>query len=230
MTSPVVTALVLVAAPVAASVVGSTIAARRRFAASTISSLQHLAAGIVTAAVAGEVLPDLRDRHSLGATIVGFVAGVAVVMLLSDVERRTDLAAGSAGLPTAMIAIFGIDLFIDGLLVGVGAALGEGQGRVLTIALTFEILFLALSLVGELKERGLTARRASLVSIACSIATIAGAVLVQWCSPMPALLCRQRCLRSVRQPCSTSSPRSCSPRPTALLTAGDTSCCTSLGS
>ena len=67
-------------------------------------------------------------------------------------------------------------MFIDGILVGTGAALGEGQGRVLTIALTFEILFLALSLAGELTERGLTATRAALVPIAASLTTVVGAI------------------------------------------------------
>lgn len=55
-----------------------------------------------------------------------------------------------------MLVALSIDLSIDGIPVGTGAALGEGQGHILTIAITFEILFLALSLTGELAERGLS--------------------------------------------------------------------------
>ncbi len=49
--------------------------------------------------------------------------------------------------------------------------------RILTIALTFEILFLALSLTGELVERGLSTARATLIPIAASTATIVGALV-----------------------------------------------------
>lgn len=148
----------LVTDPVAAASAGSTFAARRRAAASTVSVLQHLAAGIVIAAVAGEVLPDRRDRHSLAATLIGFVICVAVLLALSRFEASLERSGPTrTGLPATMLAALCVDLFIDGTLVGTSAALGERQGRILTIALTFEILFLGVSLTGELTERGLTA-------------------------------------------------------------------------
>ena len=68
MSSPVVTAAELVTFPVAAAAVGSVVAALRPPSAKITSALQHIAAGVVIAAVAGEVLPDLRDQHSLTAT------------------------------------------------------------------------------------------------------------------------------------------------------------------
>lgn len=166
----------LVIAPVAAAAAGSILAARRRPSAATTSILQHLAAGIVIAAVAGEVLPDLRDRHSLVATLSGFVIGVAALLVLSQIEAKSDRHRATTGLPTAMLLALCIDLFIDGVLVGTGAALGEGQGRTLTIALTFEVLFLALSLAGELTERGLPPRRAAAIPIAASLTTVVGAL------------------------------------------------------
>ena len=174
--SATLTAAKLVAAPVVAASAGSVFAARRRPSAKSTSVLQHLAAGIVIAAVAGEVLPDLRDRHSLAATLAGFVVGVVALLALSQFEARSERGGPSTGIPAAMVVALCIDLSIDGILVGTGAALGEGQGRTLTIALTFEILFLALSLTGELTERGLTARRAALVPIAASMTTVVGAL------------------------------------------------------
>lgn len=175
--SATLTAAKLVTAPVVAASAGSIFAARRRPAASTISVLQHLAAGIVIAAVAGEVLPDLRDRHSLAATLIGFVIGVAALLALSRFEASVERSRPTTGFPAAMLVALCVDLFIDGTLVGTGAALGEGQGRILTIALTFEILFLGLSLTGELTERGLTAPRAALVTIAASLTTVLGALV-----------------------------------------------------
>jgi ZIP family zinc transporter len=177
MTSPTLTAAKLVVAPVTAAAIGAVIAAHRRPSPSTTSVLQHLAAGIVIAAVAGEVLPDLRDRHSLAATLIGFTIGVTCLLALSKVETRAEQCGQTKGVPTAMLVALSIDLFIDGILVGTGAALGEGQGRILTIALTFEILFLALSLTGELVERGLSTARATLIPIAASTTTIVGALV-----------------------------------------------------
>jgi len=42
-------------------------------------------------------------------------------------------------LPWGLLVAVGIDLVIDGLLVGLGATLGSKQGLVLTVALTIEI-------------------------------------------------------------------------------------------
>ncbi len=58
MTTPALTAAQLVTAPVAAGALGSVVAAVRRPSPSVTSALQHVAAGVVMAAVAGEVLPD----------------------------------------------------------------------------------------------------------------------------------------------------------------------------
>ena len=127
MTGATATAARLVIAPVAAASLGAVVAARKRLSSATTSVLQHLAAGIVIAAVAGEVLPDLRDRHSLVATLIGFVIGVGCLLALSRLEARAEQGEQTKRVPTAMIAALSIDLLIDGILVGTGAALGEGQ-------------------------------------------------------------------------------------------------------
>ena len=57
-----------------------------------------------------------------------------------------------------------------------GAALGEGQGRTLTIALTLEVLFLGLSLGAELLDRSLPRRIAIGVPVAASLAIGVGAI------------------------------------------------------
>ncbi len=48
--------------------------------------VQHFAAGVVFAAVAGEVLPSLRDQHSLRAVLIGFSIGVAALLYLVTEE------------------------------------------------------------------------------------------------------------------------------------------------
>ena len=179
-------ATVLVAFPVAASALGSVIAVLRRPGPRLVSAIQHFAAGVVVAALAGEVLPGLRQEGNLAWAVTGFTLGVAVVLALAAYGRRRDAAAvpstdsgtGPAAvvLPLGLLVAVGIDLLIDGLLVGLGVTLGSTQGLILTIALTIEILFLGLSLAAELTDTGLSYARAALVCTGLWLATRVGAI------------------------------------------------------
>lgn len=51
-----------------------------------------------------------------------------------------------------MLVAIGIDIFIDGLVLGISFAAGAKTGMMLTLALTLEILFPGLSVVGDLKN------------------------------------------------------------------------------
>ena len=179
-------AAVLVSFPVAASALGSVIAVLRRPGPGLVSAIQHFAAGVVVAALAGEVLPGLRHEGNLAWAVAGFTLGVAVVLALAAYGRRRDAAAapspdpaaGSAAvvLPLGLLVAVGVDLLIDGLLVGLGVTLGSTQGLILTIALTIEILFLGLSLAAELTDTGLSKTRSALVCTGLGLATAVGAI------------------------------------------------------
>lgn len=51
----------------------------------------------------------------------------------------------AAKLPVSLIVTSGVDIALDGLLIGIGFAAGQRQGVLLTIALTLEVLFLGVS-------------------------------------------------------------------------------------
>lgn len=183
MSTAVAEAAKLVVFPSTATVIGAVAAGSRRLSDAASGFVQHFAAGVVFAAVAGEVLPSLRDQHSLRAVLIGFTIGVATVVALSTYERRVEAKeASKTGLPKALLAAIIIDLLIDGLLVGMGAALSEGQGRTLTIALTLEVLFLGLSLTAELLDRSLPKRIAigvpAIASLAIAVGAIGGAAVL----------------------------------------------------
>ncbi|TQR87689.1 ZIP family metal transporter [Mycobacterium hodleri] len=172
----------LVSFPVAASAIGAGIAAVRPPGPRVVSAIQHFAAGVVISALAGEVLPDLRSEGHLGWAATGFVCGTALVLGLAAYGRRVDgrepkTGTSARSLPLGMLAAVAIDLLIDGLLVGLGVRLGSTQALILTIALTLEILFLSLSLVAELTERGLSATRATAVCTGLGLVTAVGAVV-----------------------------------------------------
>jgi len=134
------------------------------------SAVQHLAAGVLFAAVAGEILPDLKHQQSPIAVIVGGALGVALMLL---VKRLGEKAKGSVGL----IATVGIDILIDGLVLGIGFAAGAKQGLLLTGALTLEVLFLGIAVASKLKQTSGSAGRV--------VGTVAGLALLL---PLGALL------------------------------------------
>lgn len=175
-------AAVLVSFPVGAAVVGSLVAVWRRPGPRLMSGVQHFAAGVVMAALIGEVMPDLREEGRLPWAVIGFCVGVVVMLSLGawgrrleDRDRAVSRTAGYV-LPVGLLAAVGIDLLLDGLLVGLGVTLGSTAGLVLTIALTIEILFLSLSVVGELTDLGVPRARSALLCIGLGLATAVGAV------------------------------------------------------
>lgn len=170
----------LVVFPVVAAIGGSFVAAWRQPGAKTASAVQHFAAGVVFAAAAGEVLPDLKAQGHLPAVVIGFVIGVGVLLLLQQMERRSETRVRTgvrAGLPIGLLVAVGIDLLIDGILVGIGATLGSSQGLILTIALTLEIGFLALAVTAELAEDTANRWRAALISSLLALTVIVGAAI-----------------------------------------------------
>ena len=182
------TAGLLVLFPVGAAVLGAGVAAWRRPGPQLTSGIQHFAAGVVFAALAGEVLPDLRREGHLGAVLLGFSAGVALLLALGVFADRQEKAAearpqaAAGALPVGLIAAVAIDLLIDGLLVGLGATLGSKQGLIITIALTIEILFLTVSVSIGLLDKDVPSIKAGLVSgslgLFCAVGAILGAAVL----------------------------------------------------
>src|SRR3546814_517675 len=112
---------------------------------SDLAGLQHLAAGVVFAAAATEILPQVKHEASPSATLIGGAAGVVTMLGLKAFEARFKG-------PMALLAAIGIDILVDGLVLGLAFVAGEKAGFLLTIALTLEVLFLGLTLTNELAE------------------------------------------------------------------------------
>lgn len=131
--------------PVAAVLLGSLVAVTRRPSDAVISAMQHLAAGVVFAAAAVEILPQVMHEGSPVATFIGGAIGIVVMLSLKAIEGR---AKG----PIAMLSAVGVDILIDGLVLGLAFVAGGKAGLLLTIALTLEVLFLGLTVTTELGE------------------------------------------------------------------------------
>ena len=162
--------------PLLAPAVGALIALRTKPNSQIKSLVRHITAGLVFAATAIELLPELlKDKQPL-ATVVGFVLGVGLLLLVNvllgghyhgDKDETEDHlhidTEGSARFLT-MFAATSVDVAIDGLLIGIAFAAGLRQGRVLLLALTIEVLFVGLSLVVASQRRKLTKSKSFVVA------------------------------------------------------------------
>ena len=149
--------------PAGVAILGAVGAVKIRPGPTLVSAIQHFAAGVVFAAAAGEIMPDVAHSGSPVATIVGGFAGIAVMLAIRQLER---VIKG----PTGLLTLVAIDLFIDGLVLGIGFAAGMKAGLLLTIALSVEVLFLGSTVTNELSE---TVRSRSRI-----VATVAALVVL----------------------------------------------------
>ncbi|MGU3541392.1 transporter [Methylobacterium sp. A52T] len=133
--------------PAAAAIAGAAVAVNLRPGPVLVSAIQHFAAGVVFAAAAGEILPDLKHAGSAGATLVGGGLGVAAMLAVRNLEKRVNG-------PVGLMAVTGVDILVDGLVLGIAFAAGAKAGILLTVALTIEVLFLGLTVANELGEGG----------------------------------------------------------------------------
>jgi len=172
------TALAFTLVPVAAAAVSGGIAALKAPGPRVTSALQHLAAGVVFAAAAIELIPGVL-HHSPLVAIAGFTAGILVMFGFRAASERIELRrdrSGQTGLPIGFAVATGIDFFIDGIILGAGFVTGGKVGALLTIALAVEYMFVGLSLAATLTTT-VSRRVVALAPVALALLTVAGTAL-----------------------------------------------------
>ena len=118
------------------------------------SALHHAAAGAIFAAAAAELVVELVAKHRIAPLIVGFAAGAALMLLVGAAADRLERRGQGATRAAGFLAAVGTDVFVDGVVVGIGFAIGRSSGLVLVVAFALEMLFLGLSVVVELRATG----------------------------------------------------------------------------
>lgn len=117
--------------------------------------IQHFAAGVVFAVVAVDLLPDIVKSQDVDDVLIGFSAGVVVMLLIRHLAERAEAVENSpdhANLPYAILGAVAIDVLVDGFLIGVLCATNEQAGEFLTIALGLEMFSLGLALSTSLRQ------------------------------------------------------------------------------
>jgi len=174
-------ALVFTLIPVAAVLLGSLVAVTRRPSEAVVSAMQHLAAGVVFAAAAVEILPQVMHEGSPIATFIGGAIGIIVMLSLKAIEGR---AMG----PIAMLGAVGVDILIDGLVLGLAFIAGGKAGILLTIALTLEVLFLGLTVTTELGESIRSKARIVAITVGIALLLPIGAALATPVALLPPII------------------------------------------
>jgi len=141
-----VQALSYTALAVVAALVGGVVAVYRPPDPQMESNVQHFAAGVVIAAVAAELLPGVHGRAPR-IVVFGFAVGVATMLsihrLSKTIEKR-DIGGQFAGAAGLLITV-GIDMLIDGVLIGVTFLDNPDTGVIVAVALAIEVLFLGVA-------------------------------------------------------------------------------------
>jgi ZIP family zinc transporter len=118
------------------------------------SLIQHFAAGVVLAALAVELLPEIEREHAPGLVLAGafalgslFMYGLKLWTL--RLEHHAEQAGNPVGLDTGLLLATFIDVAVDGFIIGAGFAAGGETGTILALGLSVELLFLGLALTSE---------------------------------------------------------------------------------
>lgn len=118
------------------------------------SLIQHFAAGVVLAALAVELLPEIGREHAPGWVLAGSFALGSLFMYglklwTMRLEHQASLAGTIPGLSTGLLLATFVDVATDGFIIGAGFAAGGETGTILALGLSVELLFLGLALTSE---------------------------------------------------------------------------------
>ncbi len=145
--------------PVITMNLGGIIALIRQPSGSVRSMILHFAAGVVFSVVAVEILPDIVKEHQPLMVIIGFSLGLITMLAIkrfSESKTGEQVNINESKLPLSLLVAVGVDIFIDGLLLGISFNAGKKEGLLLAIALGLELLSLGIATATELRQSKLS--------------------------------------------------------------------------
>lgn len=167
--------------PVLLLCAGGLIALFRPPGAALKSFVLHFAAGVVFSVVAVELLPDMIKIHDAKSIIIGFSAGITAMLLIKryteKLAAKENKAPESKALPWGILTAIGIDLLLDGILLGIGFAAGAKEGVLLALALALECFSLGMATVTTLVGSSLSRKTVIIILLCLSALFIAGALI-----------------------------------------------------
>lgn len=142
------------------------------------SAVQHFAAGVVIAAVASDLIPEIESIGKPVGIMMGFVAGGLVMILMKSFVLRFEAREKQKHqLPIGLASAAAVDTFIDGTIISAGVLTGEKLGSLLTIALAMELFFLTLSVGSEFHKHKSMRRHGLATTSGIAILLVIGGIV-----------------------------------------------------
>lgn len=168
--------------PLVTMISGGVIATFKKPGGNIRSLILHFAAGVVFSVVGVEILPDIIKNHSPVLTISGFVPGLLVMLAVRKLTEGKEKITASGVIPWGLLTGVGVDILIDGLLLGTGFAAGNTEGILLAVALSLELLSLGMATATELGNNNIPGKKsiglvAGLAMVFFTSAVIGGTIL-----------------------------------------------------
>ena len=171
--------------PVVTMIFGGFVAIYKKPTGNIRSLILHFAAGVVFSVVAVELLPDIVREHKPIQVIIGFSMGLITMLLIkrfAGAKQGNEKLPVENQLPVGLLVAIGVDIFIDGLLLGIGFAAGSKEGTLLAIALSIELLSLGMATAAELAANNLNNKKVtgfiSMLALLFFASAILGATLL----------------------------------------------------
>jgi ZIP family zinc transporter len=149
-----------------------------------VSGALQFAAGIITALVAVTLMPPAMRNGPYVWTVLAFFAGGVLYVLLEQYTKRTQAerpagegAIGSGEISMGLFAGILVDLFVDGVVIGIGATLDLLTGLVMALGLALSTAPLAFVTIATAKRQGMSAEHRRWLGWMFVVALMAGALL-----------------------------------------------------
>ena len=143
-----------------------------------VSAALQFAAGIITALVAITLMPPAMRNGPYVFTVLAFFAGGVLYVLMEHLTKKAQ-AAGPGGDEISMGLFIGIviDLFVDGVVIGIGSTLNLLTGLVMALGLALSTAPLAFVTIAAAKRQGMSKEHRRVLGRMLVVALMAGALL-----------------------------------------------------
>lgn len=184
--------LVTMAIPALVATAGGIVAAFWNPSHQFRSLVQHFAAGVILAALAVELLPDVANEHASAPVVIGafalgslFMYGLKLWTLRLEHQDSNKAGAGGVaqGLGMGLLLATFIDVATDGFIIGAGFAANGEAGTILAIGLSVELLFLGLALTSDTIKGWRVAALSAALGATVLLFAVLGSVLLAGASP-----------------------------------------------
>ncbi len=179
MTQGIFAVIGLALLPAVGNFIGGVTAEFLRASPAVLNRALHVAAGVIVAVVAVEVMPEAIGVVASWILALAFIAGGGLYILVeAGVARWQRGQEESAGAGAWMVYVaVAADLVGDGLLIGAGSAISGQLGLLLALGQVLADFPEGFAVIANFRDKGVALRRRLLLSASFTIPVVGAAVL-----------------------------------------------------